>query len=411
MTSITDEQIEQAAGRVAARGGGSAAIARQAAELVLSAAGRYDADLQQSIFERIEARLTTLPAAAPAPKPRRTPMAQRAQEVGDWPSADAFFSGVMAAAVKPTLDPRLLLAANPTGLGRQIPSDGGFLVAPQFSSAIWDAVNARATSLAALCDQYTVTGDTLTLNANAETSRVDGSLYGGLRSYWISEADAITESKPKFRQIKLEPQQLVALVYCTDRMIANGGAGIGEFLTAAAARVIDAKLSAAIIAGTGAGQPLGLMNSSALVTVSKEGGQAAATITSDNTAKMCARLLPECWPTAVWLAHPSTAPQIWKLTGQFDPATETLLGRRIIWSDRMQTLGTVGDLSLWDPQSYALGLGAAKNDLSMHVRFIYAETAFRFTVAVDGQPWLASAVTPAVGSDTLSSFVTLATRS
>ena len=48
--------------------------------------------------------------------------------------------------------------------------------------------------------------------------------------------------------------------------------------------------------------------------------------------------------------------------------------------------------------------------MSMHLRFDYAETCFRFMFAVDGQPWLASAITPFKGSNDVSPFVALAAR-
>jgi hypothetical protein len=48
--------------------------------------------------------------------------------------------------------------------------------------------------------------------------------------------------------------------------------------------------------------------------------------------------------------------------------------------------------------------------MSMHIRFEYAEQAFRFMFEVDGQPWLDSAQTPYKGSNTLSTFVKLQTR-
>jgi hypothetical protein len=47
---------------------------------------------------------------------------------------------------------------------------------------------------------------------------------------------------------------------------------------------------------------------------------------------------------------------------------------------------------------------------SIHVRFEYAETAFRFMTAVDGQSWMNAPLTPYKGSNTLSNVVTLQSR-
>ncbi len=76
------------------------------------------------------------------------------------------------------------------------------------------------------------------------------------------------------------------------------------------------------------------------------------------------------------------------------------------------TLGTVGDIILADMGSYVTGTrGGVSSAASIHLKFDYLETAFRFVYEMDGQTWLASAITPYKGgSNTLSPFVALATR-
>jgi hypothetical protein len=50
-------------------------------------------------------------------------------------------------------------------------------------------------------------------------------------------------------------------------------------------------------------------------------------------------------------------------------------------------------------------------DSSIHVRFMTNETTFRFIYRFNAQPIWNSAITPFKGSNTLSPFVALATRS
>lgn len=343
-----------------------------------------------------------------------------------WRTDVEFFDAVRVAS-RGVMDPRLF-AGSPTGLGQSVPSEGGFLVPPQMSTEIWNGMSASPNNLLGLTDSYTVTGDSLTFNANAETSRVQGSLYGGVRAYWISEADQFTGSKPKFRQLKLEPQELCALTYCTDKLLQNSGPALGQYITRAASDAIMHLINQAIIEGSGAGQPLGLMGSPCLVTVSKETSQAAATINQINVSKMWARLHPLARQTAVWLHNVDIEPQLDGLSTVvrnvadsenvggyankvFDPERRTLKGRPLIPAEFCATLGTTGDIILVDLQKYATGVrGALDTAMSMHVRFEYAETAFRFKFAVDGQCWLGSAITPAKGSNTLTTVVALQTR-
>ena len=48
---------------------------------------------------------------------------------------------------------------------------------------------------------------------------------------------------------------------------------------------------------------------------------------------------------------------------------------------------------------------------SEHVAFVSGQTTWRFTERLDGAGWLNSAITPENGSNTISPFVALATRS
>ena len=181
----------------------------------------------------------------------------------------------------------------------------------------------------------------------------------------------------------------------------------------------------AFINGIGSGQPLGLLNADALVTVSKETGQAATTITAENIDKMYSRMLPASRSRAVWIAHPDTLPQIVSLSrsvgtggapvmmsSMAGSAPASIYGRPLILSEKCQTLGTAGDVYFADLSYYVVG---DRQSLSMasspHVRFQNDETVWRFTQRVDGRPWLESALTPRNGSNTISPFINLATRS
>ena len=90
----------------------------------------------------------------------------------------------------------------------------------------------------------------------------------------------------------------------------------------------------------------------------------------------------------------------------------TLFGRPAVPIEQCSTLGTVGDIILADMSQYvAAEKGGMQTAASIHVRFLYDESCFRFTLRVDGQPMWNTALTPANGSNTLSPFVALATRS
>ena len=330
------------------------------------------------------------------------------------------------------MDPRLIhhnggISAAASGGSQAVPSEGGFTVEPEYSGPVWDGLNNAPDSLFALTDRYTVTGESLTFKANDETSRATGSRYGGVQGYWIAEAAQITDTKPKFREMKLEPQELAVMIYMTDKLLRNSSIAMGQYVTKAAVEEVMFLVGDAIINGDGSGKPLGIMNSPCLVTQAKETGQDAATIEAANISKMWARLHAKARTNAVWFYNVEIEPQLDQLafdigtSGQLmymgagglkDAAEPRLKGRRMIPIEYSAALGTTGDLILADLGYYATGTtGAVRNAMSMHIRFDYAETAFRIMWEIDGQPWLASALTPYKGSSTLSPFVALATRS
>jgi HK97 family phage major capsid protein len=90
----------------------------------------------------------------------------------------------------------------------------------------------------------------------------------------------------------------------------------------------------------------------------------------------------------------------------------SLYGRPVIPIEQAKTAGTVGDIVLADFSQYKLiEKGGLKQDSSMHVRYIYDEQLFRFVKRMNGRSKWSNALTPANGSNTLSPFVALATRS
>jgi HK97 family phage major capsid protein len=89
----------------------------------------------------------------------------------------------------------------------------------------------------------------------------------------------------------------------------------------------------------------------------------------------------------------------------------TLFGRPLVAIEQAPTLGTVGDIVLADMNQYLLvDKGGVQSAVSVHVAFLTDETVLRFTYRVAGQPLWHSALTPFQGTNTLSPFVSLATR-
>lgn len=325
------------------------------------------------------------------------------------------------------LDRRLVTRAA-SGASEMVPSDGGFLVQQDFATELLRRVYLTGQVASRVTRRIPVSGNAngIKINGINETSRANGSRWGGVQTYWVGESDTVTASRPRFRQIELNLHKLMGLFYATDELLTDAAAleavGMMAFEDEFAFKVDDA-----LVRGIGAGQPLGMLNCPALVTVDKEGGQAAATIVYENMVKMWARMWGPSRQNAVWFYNQDIEPQLFTMgliigtggTPVFMPPSgasaqpfATFFGRPMIPIEQCSTLGTVGDIILADPTQIVIAeKGGMQTAASIHVRFLYDESVFRFTLRLDAQPIWNSALTPAQGSNTLSPFVALATRS
>ena len=94
------------------------------------------------------------------------------------------------------------------------------------------------------------------------------------------------------------------------------------------------------------------------------------------------------------------------------PQFGTILGRPMIISHHAAALSSAGDVQLHDMSYYRTitKAGGVQTASSMHLYFDADAMALRSTFRVDGSPKIASAISPAKGSTTLSPFIQLASR-
>lgn len=322
------------------------------------------------------------------------------------------------------IDKRLIRA--PTGAYEGDSSAGGFLVQTDFSQAIF----MRAYDMGEILSR--VRKLTISSNSNGikipaidETSRATGSRFGGVQSYWIAEGGTLTASKPKFRLIELDLKKLASAMYVTDELLADQ-----SVLTSLANEAFSEELmfmtEDSIVEGTGAGQPLGILNAPSLITVAKSTGQAAGTVTYENIVAMWARMWVRSRANAVWFINQDVEGQLFTMSqtigtggvpvylpanGISGSSYGTLFGRPVVPIEYGSALGTAGDIILADLSQYVLAdKGGVQSASSMHVAFLTDEMVFRFIYRVDGEPIWNAPLTPFKGSVTKSPFVTLANR-
>jgi HK97 family phage major capsid protein len=253
------------------------------------------------------------------------------------------------------------------------------------------------------------------------------SVFGGLTAVWTEEGGTLSSDEPAFGRVRLQAKKLTLTTFCPNELLMDSGPALDVWLRALFSEALAWYEDTAFLTGSGVGQPLGVLNSAALVTVAKETGQVADTIVWENILKMHARMLPSSHHRAVWVVSQTCLPElgtmsvsvgtggsaIWLLNGA-GGAPVTILGRPVLYTEKVPPVGGAGsgkDISYLDLGYYLIGDRMQMTlEASPHARFTNDETVFRGILRCDGRPSILSAITPANGSDTLSPFVTLAER-
>lgn len=321
-----------------------------------------------------------------------------------------------------SIDPRLM-ALN--GAGESGTSGEGFLVQQEFTNEtlgrmynegeVMSRVNRR---------EIGPNANGIKVNVLKETSRVDGSRWGGIRMYWLGEGGSLTGTKPQYRRFAIDLEKLGGLYIPTDELLQDVTALESEVQDSFRREVTFAAENA-VVNGDGAGKPIGILNAPAKIAVAKETGQAAATIVYANLLKMWARMWGGSRANAVWFYNQDCEPQLHQmalavgtaaLPAQFvtfaPDGTLRIFGKPAIPVEYCATLGTEGDIILTDLGEYRwIDKGGVQAASSIHVYFSTDEMAYRFIYRCNGAPFWESALTPFKGSNTLSPIITLAVRS
>ena len=307
-------------------------------------------------------------------------------------------------------------------LGENSGETGGFLVPEEFRAQLMQlsledaVVRPRATIIP-------MASNTLKIPTVKDTTHAS-TVFGGVSAQWVEEAGSYTASEPDFGQMQLNAKKLTGYTQVSDELISDSSIALESLLIGMFGDAIRHFEEKSFIAGSGAGEPLGILNADALISVSKQTGQAASTIVYENIVDMYSRMLPASANNSVWIANPNIMPQLMTMalnvgTGgsaifvnnASDGVPMTIFGRPVIFTEHCKTLGTVGDIFFADLSYYVIGdRNGVAIASSPHYRFANGETVWRFTERIDGGPWLESAITPENGS-TLSPFIALSTRS
>jgi len=303
--------------------------------------------------------------------------------------------------------------------------DGGFLIPTEFRNQLLEQ-GVQKSNIMQSAMTIPMATNSVKIPYVKDTDRSGGTVFGGVKFYWLDEVGDKTSSKPSLGQIELILKKCAGLCYASDEIIEDSPITLEPLLNRMFTDALGWTIDGVCLNGTGAGQPLGVINAPCLVSVAKETGQVAATIVYENVINMYGRLWRKS--SGTWYCNDDTFTQLARMkldvgtggSAAYLPAGglsgkpyDTLMGKPVIFTEHCQTVGTKGDILLADFSQYLIGQKAGVGiqfATSMHLKFDYDQTAFRVVFRIDGQPWWPAALTPRNSSSTVSPFVALATR-
>jgi HK97 family phage major capsid protein len=242
--------------------------------------------------------------------------------------------------------------------------------------------------------------------------------FGGMQFYWAEEAAAKTETEAAFRQIELVAHKLIGYTRASDELLDDSAISLTDFLSGpmGMAGGIAWMEDYAFYQGTGAGQPLGVINAGATI---NEPRLAAGAIGFDDLADMMEDFLPtgngqwtitqSAMSEIIQMNGPAANPSyIWQPNAR-DGVPGFILGFPVIWSEKVPLIGTTGDVVLADWRYYLIGDRQATTlETTQYDYWRYDQTSWRAVHRVDGQPWLNVPLTYQDGTTQVSPFVILA---
>lgn len=313
-----------------------------------------------------------------------------------------------------------------TGMVVQEDNSAGALVPTEMSNMLM-GMSEETAVIEPRCSKLSIATNRIELPHPTDYDRSSGQVHGGVVAYFAGEDQAISSSRPKMEDLGVNLHALTVLAYASHQSIQFSAVDMGGYLMPRMAAGLTFKKEQKFLSGTGSGMPLGILNAKSIIEVAKETNQTAATIVLKNIYNMEQRLRVENAAGVTWLYNRLSS--LTALRSMFLPAgtagiareafqgnpfsnTATLDNVPIAHTEHCEAIGTVGDLILVDFSQYLAvthrsGIEVAS---SIHMKFDYAQTAWRMITYIGGQIMPSKVYTNAKGI-TSAPVITLAVRS
>jgi HK97 family phage major capsid protein len=309
-------------------------------------------------------------------------------------------------------------------MAEAVGATGGFLV-PVEQQTVLQSVSAEGAIVRSRATIIPMARRQVLLPVLDQTGAVAGvpHWFGGLKFYWAEEAGEKTESDAKFKQVNLTAHKLIGYTRASDELVGDSAISLAAFLQGPLgfAGGVQWMEDYSFLNGSGAGQPLGIIQAGATIAVPR---QVQHSVTYIDLVNMFDQFLPStkglwiisqsCLSALLTMQDPD-GHYIWPTLFQGGASAglpNTLMGMPYVVSEKLPRIGTEGDVLLVDLRYYLIGDRQATTiESTQFDRWQFDQTSWRVVHRVDGQPWLSAPLTYQDGTTEVSPFVMLSTKS
>jgi len=279
-------------------------------------------------------------------------------------------------------------------------SAGGFTVPEEFNAEVV-RYQTEESIVRPRARVFNMTRDRMRLpkldqDSSTDSGNTGSEHFAGISFSYTDEGDEKSSSDPRFGHIVLEAKKLVGLTAAADELLEDSAVNLANYLVALFGEGIAYKEDYEFLRGTGVGRPLGVVSAVGTVAVDRD---TSSRIVLEDLLDLNTALPAWADKNAIWLTtkagysqlvligNESTTTRLQIIPSMQAGQPPTLLGKPLILTDKLPSVGTKGDIVLGDFSKYYVGdRGPIQVASSIHDRFRYDETTFRLVKRHDGQP-------------------------
>jgi len=220
-----------------------------------------------------------------------------------------------------------------------------------------------------------------------------GGEYGGMSFTWTSEGGEKTDTEPEFEQVTITTYELSGYTEATNLMLTRSAITLEAYLTNLFREGVRHQLDNVFLTGSGTGQPLGVVNTTGIRTVARG---TAGTVLYQDLVNLEGLLRAYHRSGARWIMNDGVrSALLGTVDGQNRPlfaasvaagVLDRLLGFPWLTTERLQAIGTSGDIVFGDFSQYYV---AMEQDIvvkrSEHYKFQNNKVAYTVCVIVGGR--------------------------